>query len=49
MFQQKEVAEQIPSASELQSKRRKRDSTLEDAVLKDLEAELEAEAKISVR
>uniref|UniRef100_A0A671TLE6 Membrane anchored junction protein n=1 Tax=Sparus aurata TaxID=8175 RepID=A0A671TLE6_SPAAU len=46
---QKEVAEQIPSASELQSKRRKRDSTLEDAVLKDLEAELEAEAKISVR
>ncbi|XP_036967852.1 membrane-anchored junction protein isoform X3 [Acanthopagrus latus] len=46
---QEEAAEQIPSASELQSKRRKRDSTLEDAVLKDLEAELEAEAKVSVR
>ena len=48
MLQQKEVAEQIPSASELQPKRCKRDSPLEDAVLKDLEAELEAEAKVSL-
>ncbi|XP_073330690.1 uncharacterized protein [Pagrus major] len=48
-FSLREVAQQIPSASEPQSKRRKRDSTLEDAILKELMKDLEAVGKVSVR
>ncbi|XP_034413465.1 membrane-anchored junction protein isoform X6 [Cyclopterus lumpus] len=45
---QKAVAQQLPSVSEPQSKRRRRDSPLEEAILKDLHGDMEAESTVSV-
>ncbi|XP_068569990.1 membrane-anchored junction protein isoform X4 [Cebidichthys violaceus] len=45
---QKDVAQQSPSVSEPQSKRRRRDSPLEEAILKDLHEDMEAESSVSV-
>ncbi|XP_054457063.1 membrane-anchored junction protein [Anoplopoma fimbria] len=45
---QKNVAQQFPSVSEPQSKRRRRDSPLEEAILKDLHKDMEAESNVSV-
>ncbi|XP_035531441.1 membrane-anchored junction protein [Morone saxatilis] len=44
----KKVAQQIPSVSEPQSKRCKRNSPLEEALLKDLISDMETESKVSV-
>uniref|UniRef100_A0A8C3AK51 Uncharacterized protein n=1 Tax=Cyclopterus lumpus TaxID=8103 RepID=A0A8C3AK51_CYCLU len=44
----KAVAQQLPSVSEPQSKRRRRDSPLEEAILKDLHGDMEAESTVSV-
>ncbi|XP_068569989.1 membrane-anchored junction protein isoform X3 [Cebidichthys violaceus] len=44
----KDVAQQSPSVSEPQSKRRRRDSPLEEAILKDLHEDMEAESSVSV-
>ncbi|XP_056298546.1 membrane-anchored junction protein isoform X2 [Pseudoliparis swirei] len=44
----KAVTRQLPSVSEPQSKRRRRDSPLEEAILKDLHAEMEAEGTVTV-
>ncbi|KAK9524614.1 hypothetical protein VZT92_016992 [Zoarces viviparus] len=45
---QKDVAQRFPSVSEPQSKRRRRDSPLEEAILKDLHSDMEAESSVSV-
>ncbi|XP_070711331.1 membrane-anchored junction protein [Pempheris klunzingeri] len=44
---EKDVAQKCSSVPEPQSKRRKRDSPLEDAIIKDLIKDLEAESKVS--
>ncbi|XP_039996903.1 membrane-anchored junction protein isoform X2 [Xiphias gladius] len=45
---EKEIVQHFPSVSEPQSKRCKRDSPLEEAILKDLIKDLEAESKVSM-